>query len=259
MKLHVRALAFALTLAFPAVLLADDAEIHTFHCLHGCPSGAPATNDLVVREIYTLSSNDLTKFSDWVAYKVTRQTIGSGEARRWQRDPWLGGDETLPPAAYDGASAALDIDRGHQAPLAALSAPPHAQDTNILSNITPQRKGLNQSSWMFLEGRERKLAQDGGKSVFVLTGPLYERRMARLPATAARHRLPSAYWKVIALEESGSTRLSSFIFEQETPRGADYCMMRRSLDEVEERSLLQLFPRLTERRFASLDAGLGCS
>jgi len=160
---YFSALGFVIALASPAALLADDAEIHTFHCLHGCPSGTPATNDLVVREIYTLSSNDLTKFSDWVAYRVTRQTIGSGESRRWRRDPWLGGGETLPPAAYDGASAALDIDRGHQAPLAALSAPPHAQDTNILSNITPQRKGLNQSSWMFLEGRERKLAQDGDK------------------------------------------------------------------------------------------------
>ena len=57
----------------PAILLAvgfmvsgvfDDAEIHTFHCLHGCPMGTAATNDLIVREIYTLSSNDRTKFAD---------------------------------------------------------------------------------------------------------------------------------------------------------------------------------------------------
>ena len=39
--------------------LASDGELHTFHCLFGCPLGAPATNDTVVREIYTLSSNDL--------------------------------------------------------------------------------------------------------------------------------------------------------------------------------------------------------
>ncbi|MGO4408518.1 MULTISPECIES: hypothetical protein [unclassified Brevundimonas] len=46
---------------------AGDAEIHTFHCLHGCPMGASATNDLIVREIYTLSTNDRTKFADWVS------------------------------------------------------------------------------------------------------------------------------------------------------------------------------------------------
>lgn len=155
MKLQFRVLAFAIALATPPASSADDAEIHTYHCLHGCPAGASATNDLIVRQIYPLSSNDLTKFSDWVAYKVTRATIGTGEDRRWQRDPWLGGDETLPPAAYEGASAAL-------------------------------------------------------------------------------------------------------IFEQETPRDAEYCTMRRSLDEVEDRTRLKLFPRLAQRSFASLDAELGC-
>ncbi len=51
----VGAVAAAFTLASPATA-ADNAEVHTFHCLHGCPAGAPATNDLIVREIYTLSS-----------------------------------------------------------------------------------------------------------------------------------------------------------------------------------------------------------
>lgn len=257
-RIAVAFAAVAAGLAAPAAAQGADAEIHSFHCLHGCPMGAAATNDLVVREIYTLSSNDITKFADWVAYRVTKATTGSGEQRNWQKDPWLGDGETLAPPDYTGASAALDVDRGHQAPLAALSAPPHAQDTNILSNITPQRKGLNQSSWMLLEAQERKLAVDGGKTVYVLTGPLYERMMKPLPGTTKQHRVPSGYWKVIAIEEAGRTLLSSFLFEQETPRGAAFCTMRKPLDEVELRALLRLFPRVAQRSFASLDAQLGC-
>ena len=70
------------------------------HCLHACPNGAPAGNDLVVREIYTLSSNDERKLADWVAYRVTAETIGSGGERDWAPDPWLAPDETLEPPDY---------------------------------------------------------------------------------------------------------------------------------------------------------------
>ena len=96
----------------PAVAFGQ-AELHTFHCLDGCPVGAPAGNDVVVREIYTLSSDDLTKMSDWIAYRVTGATIGPSDGREWRADPWLGSDETLAPSAYDGASGALHVDRGH--------------------------------------------------------------------------------------------------------------------------------------------------
>lgn len=36
-------------------------EIHSEHFLHGYPADAPATNDLVIRDSYALSSNDDTK------------------------------------------------------------------------------------------------------------------------------------------------------------------------------------------------------
>ena len=42
-------------------------EIHSALCIYGCPFGSPATNDLIVRDIYILSSNDDTKLADWAA------------------------------------------------------------------------------------------------------------------------------------------------------------------------------------------------
>lgn len=258
-----------LTIAFAAALLSagmtagDNAELHTFHCLHGCPSGASETNDVTVREIYTLSSNDRRKFADWVAYRITSDTVGTSEGRRWQADPWLAEDETLRPSDYDGAPRALMIDRGHQAPLAAFSGTPFAEDTNILSNITPQRSALNQASWQYLEARERAFVArtgptDPGRALYVLTGPLYERMMDPLPMPggARRHRVPSAYWKVVATEDG---RLAAFIFDQETPRSANYCAMQATLEEVELRADLTLFPRLKKRTFRSLAGDLGCT
>ena len=234
---------------------APDAEVHSFHCLHACPAGASATNDLVVREIYTLSSNDFTKFADWVAYRVTRETIGPSGDRRWSADPWLAPDETLEPDDYRDAFAQLSSDRGHQAPLASFSGTPFAADTNILSNITAQKSALNQGSWQVLEGWERALAQRTGAAVYVLTGPLYEGVPAPLPGADEPHRIPTHYWKVIATADG---LVSAFLFEQGTPRGVSPCTRRVPLAEVELRARLHLFPRLAERRFGSLDSALGC-
>jgi endonuclease G, mitochondrial len=89
-----------LLLAAPAS--AADSELYTFHCLWGCPIGAPATNDTIVREIYTLSSDDLTKMADWVAYRITSQTIATSQGQRNYRiDDWLDPSETLDESTTD--------------------------------------------------------------------------------------------------------------------------------------------------------------
>ncbi len=245
----------ALAAPFPASAQSRESELHTFHCLNGCPIGAPATNDIVVREIYTLSSNDLTKLADWVAYRVSRDTIGPSGARDWLRDPWLSKEETFAPDAYDGASDALHIDRGHQAPLSSFSGTPHAADTNVLSNITPQSSALNQGPWVRLEDRERELATRLGEPVYVYTGPLFERMMRPLPNGGRYQRTPSGYWKVIALADG---RATAFIFDQATSRRSDHCDHRVSIQHVELRSRLVLLPEATSA-FASLDGELGCA
>lgn len=240
---------------FPRAAHAQHAELHTFHCLHGCPAGASAINDVVVREIYTLSSNDLTKLADWVAYRITPETIGRSQARAWQPDPWLAADETLEAADYEEASERLGTDRGHQAPLAAFSGTPFWPDTNILSNITPQMAALNQAAWQRLEAREIQLAQRERIALYVTTGPLFERVMPPLPSADERHRVPSGYWKVIATADG---RASAFIFDQATPRTTRHCDQRVLIAEVELRARLRLFPRLEVPAFRPLDAELGC-
>ncbi len=89
------------------ISIAGAQEIHAPHCLHGCRSGSPATNDLVIRQIYILSSNDRTKFADWVAYKVTKSSIGPTQSRNWKSDPKLGDIETLEPQDYKSAHAEI--------------------------------------------------------------------------------------------------------------------------------------------------------
>lgn len=256
MKKTLRALAAVamLAIATPAVA-ADHAELHTFHCLDGCPAGAPGLDDIVVREIYTLASNDLTKLADWVAYRVTPDSIGKSGERKWRADPWLDPSETLEPEDYEGANAALKVDRGHQTPLASQSGTPFAADTNYLSNITPQGSALNQGPWQRLEAAENQLVTRDRLALYVLTGPLFERVVPPLPGADERHRVPSGYWKVLRTLDG---RMSAFIMDTSAAREFDYCATRVTLDEVELRTRLELFPRLPVRRFAKLDVALGC-
>lgn len=243
--------------AIPASAFAQaQAELHTFHCLHGCPVGAPAIDDIVVREIYTLASNDLTKMADWVAYRVTPESIGPSGERKWAADPWLDPRETLEPDDYLGAPRALGIDRGHQAPLAAFSGTPFAHETNILSNITPQGAPLNQSPWQRLEARETALVKAERIAVYVTTGPLFERVMPPLPRADERHRVPSGYWKVIATVDG---RMAAFIMDTSASRSLDHCDAQVTLDEVELRTRMLLFPRLETHAFTDLAPALGCT
>lgn len=245
----------ASSLLLPSAANADQAEVHTFHCLHGCPVGAPASNDLVVREIYTLSSNDSTRLADWVAYRITPETIGPTNTRTWRADPWLDQEETLEPPDYTGAPAELSIDRGHQAPLAAFTGTSFWRDTNYLSNITPQSSDLNQGPWLALENAERELVHSSGQAVYVVTGTLYERDMRPMPQADEPHQVPSGYWKVVAMEDGTVT---AFIMDQNLDRSAPFCGTEVSLDEVEQRAGLKLFPRLALRAFQPLAPGLGC-
>ena len=201
----VASLILCLAATMPSTVSADGAPLHTFHCLFGCPVGAPANDDLIVREISTLSSNPVTKLADWVAYRITPDTIGPSKERIWSVDPWLAPDETLDPGDYAGASATRHVDRGHQAPLAAFSGTPFWLETDILSNITPQSSALNQGPWQRLEAQETALAKSANIGVYVLTGPLFERVMAPLPSGPALQRVPSGYWKVVATEDGRMT------------------------------------------------------
>ena len=61
------------------------------HCYNGCPQGTSEENHLIIRSIYALSYNTLTKSADWVSYKVSADSIGiaSSLSRAAVRDGYV--------------------------------------------------------------------------------------------------------------------------------------------------------------------------
>jgi len=195
-----------------------------------------------------MSNNEQTKFADWVAYRLDKASVTAETKtkRKWKADPELQEEETLEPADYKGAHAALHTDRGHQAPLASFKGTDYWRQTNYLSNITPQRSALNQGPWKRLEDSVRKLAVE--QPVYVMTGPLYERQMKELPGADESHKVPSGYWKIIAIQsyEQQPLLVVGYIFNQETDRKATVLDHIVTVNEIEARSGLDFFWQLPD-------------
>ena len=193
------------------------------------PTGTPASNDLIVRDIYCLSSNDRTKFADWVAYRLDLKTItGSDDQdRNWRADPAIDPAATLEPDDYDGAHKALETDRGHLAPLASFRGKDWRQ-VNYLSNIAPQASALNRGAWKELEDYVRDQVRQHGE-VYVITGTAYHQQMPQLPGADERHTVPSGFWKVM----TAKGRTEAYFFEQGAQLETNFGMGKIDLFELE--------------------------
>lgn len=244
------------------------------HVLFGRPAGTPGTNDLVIREPYELSSNDGTKFADWVAYVLDGSTFdGPDRSRNYRPDPCIDSDETLENDDYEGAYAQYGYDRGHLAPLATFGNSPHWDEVNYLSNITPQHRTLNRGAWARLEASIRDSVR-GGWPAYVLTGTIYEETVPALPNADEAHRVPSDYWKIVAIgdpTDPASVQATAFLFDQQgcvvegqCTFDSDFRANRVAVDVIERlsaedmvRTDLDFFPDLPSEVEASLESRVG--
>ncbi|MEO3992201.1 DNA/RNA non-specific endonuclease [Pseudocitrobacter cyperus] len=229
------------------------------NCALGCPTGGSAQT--LVRESYTLNNNPRTHFANWVAYTVTPASQASNRPRHWQRDPGLPAGDTLSPADYKEANKRLSVDRGHLAPLAALGGTTDWPTLNYLSNITPQRTALNRGPWARLEDQERALANRADvAAVHSVTGPLFEQQRETLPARADIA-IPDGYWKVIFIGASPQEgKYVAFLMMQDVPADASFCAYQVTVQEIERRTRLKIWPALSEaiaRRVKGQKGGLG--
>lgn len=187
--------------------------------------------------VYALSNNGSTKFADWVVYEVDVSNFGDTPGRKWAAEPLLDENKTLEAADYKSASSSvLEADRGHQAPLASFAGSRYWSELNYLSNITPQKKDLNQGPWKNLEEAVRE-AVSFRKSLFVITGPLYTAEMPSMPKADEEHKVPSSYFKVI-YDLSG--KAAAFIMDQSSGRNNYYCEKRAALSDVQGKIIFSL-------------------
>ncbi|WP_282166380.1 DNA/RNA non-specific endonuclease [Shewanella japonica] len=217
-----------IVLTFLLCTSAQAVEIRTPNCPLGCPSLEIEGNVVIFERLYALSQNKQTQFADWVAYEVDVLNFGVTTNRTWKNNPLLDEGERLEKSDYTDASQKLDVDRGHQAPLASFVGSRYWSTLNYLSNITPQAKTLNQGPWKNLEEAVRG-AVGFRDNLFVITGTLYSKPMNALPKAEEPHLIPSDYYKIVYDNKGNS---AAFLMSQTLTRSTDFCSTQKSMSEL---------------------------
>ncbi|MFT6093063.1 MAG: endonuclease G [Pseudohongiellaceae bacterium] len=227
-------------------------DIANGHCLYGCPIGAGINNNVVIRPIYTVSYNSLTKSADWVAYTVSANSIGiaSNLSREWKKDEFV--DETLSLSDFAEGSK---FEFARLVPIVDFAGTPFWQDANYLTNFVPRTSNLNQGAWYGLNWATRNAVNRLGE-VYIIAGPIYYQSPVAQPLNTKKvHRVPDAFFKIVLTENGG---LSVFLLDQNTPVHVHHCDLESDLERIETLTGLEIFPTNRRQDFESIRSSLGC-
>jgi len=130
---------------------------------------------------------------------------------------------------------------------------PYASEVNLLSNIAPQKKGLNTGPWKDLEAKVRLLTIKH-REVWVMCGTLYDVTSQDLPKADEPHTVPGAFWKVVIAKPKGqSLKVAAFIMNQDATTADDFEDTQTTIKVIQDRSGFVLFPNLATTLIDSED------
>ena len=213
---------------------------------YGNPGGK--VNLYLCREGYISAYNYETKQPIWVAYRLTAQSVSSKLKRHdeFQPDPEV-------PAKYRAELSDYKrsgYDRGHLAPYAAMDFnKTSAKQSFYLSNMSPQKGGLNRQGWAKLESDVRFWAQMY-KEVYVYTGPVFKN--SKIHKTIGKNKIwvPEYSFKVVYAPKQD--KAIAFIMPNARVDKKDVAKYRVSIKDVEERTGLTFFNTLPKTQVATL-------
>jgi len=161
----------------------------------------------------------------------------------------------ISPDAYTGTG----YDRGHLAPnygIATRHGEAAQRETFLMSNIIPQRHGLNAGLWKQLEQRAATSYPARFGEVWVVVGPVFGATDTRLPSRAggSAPRVPEACFMILMDESDGRVRTMAFMFPQDPAKGSELGDFLTTLDEIEARTGLDFLAELNAGAQAELEA-----
>lgn len=241
-------------------------DIHSEHCLYGCPSGSISSSELIIRGNYILNSNNRTRLPDWVAYKLKKANIGELRKITWQDDPLLSGTGVLGIRDYLTAADQGLYEPGFLVPLENFSANDNWREVYYMSHAVPLRPALNSGAWLELDEKIRSVLKSSMvAAIYVMAGPVYESNMPLLPATEKAHQVPSAYWKIVSMYDPHGPKTAAFYFDQAMSEKADYCNHMVTVRDIERLTGLDFFHAVSPSMIEKLETGpsrfsghLGC-
>lgn len=217
---------------------------------------------VLAREGFWVGHSDYFRVPVWVCYSWTRDYLKVSEAMEASSRNFKE-DEELPAyarASPDFSFQETNLDRGHMAPQESNQAwgEDNVRAGCLMSNIVPQKSGLNRGIWKKLETVERTLELPAWSEVdciWVICGAVFEdlKPQQTLPNKVG---VPQATYKIVAwLTADQKLEAHGFIFPQSASGGylSRYLV---PVDEIEKRTGLDFFWELSDKQENQAEAAL---
>ena len=193
-----------------------------------------ANDEFVVRcpeGRYTMLYDTAYRQAAWVAYLLTRRDVSGKGVKRsgvFKSDP-----EVIArgwPSAADRDYTGSGFDRGHLLPSADRNDTPQENGATFrLSNVSPQRPGLNRGTWRRLEERVRRWAARYD-SLYIVTGGELTPSLRRIRGGVG---IPQRFFKTILVRDGGTFRAIAFLIPNTERPAGDCFRYAISVDSLE--------------------------
>lgn len=203
------------------------------------------TGEIIERLNYTLSYSEEHEQAEWVAYKLTKESIQQKNVKRT-------GDFRPDPKVRKGSASPRDYygtgyDRGHMVPAGDMNFDKRAMsETFYMSNMSPQIRNFNGGIWRELEENTRDWAYNF-EEIYVVTGPILTKGI-REKIGDNKVSVPDLYFKVILDVYEPEKKGIAFIMPNEVSYKSirDYAV---SIDEVEAITGIDFFHQFLDDEF----------
>jgi endonuclease G len=220
--------------------LTTTTDYQSFKCEHYVDYGLPGLADqYLCRDGYAVGYSYKYKQPLWVAYELTGKSVGNKIKRKDKFDA----DDQIP-AAYRAELSDYSksgYDRGHMAPYASMDFNKESADQSfLLSNMSPQKGGLNRQGWAQLEKYVRFWAKSK-EEIWVYTGPIFKGKNQK---TIGKNKIavPSAFYKIIYAPKQNE--LIAFAMPNERIRKNQVQKYIVQVSQIEQRTGLKFLTML---------------
>ena len=192
------------------------------------------------RDGYVVNYNDRTKQPNWVAYRLTAQSVST----HIKRDDQFEADASIPKAYRAELSDYKNsgYDRGHLAEYSSIYfSEKSAKQSFLLSNMSPQKAGLNRHGWAQLEKYVRFWAKAKGE-LYVYTGVIYKNKTPRTFIGKGKVAVPDYFYKVIYAPKQKES--IAFVMPNKKVEKQDVSKYRVSIKDIQDRAGVNFFNTL---------------
>lgn len=203
--------------------------------------GAPAVSDvqMIDRGEFVIGWSPSLRHPLWVAYRVPAE-----KSYEVGKRPSFRADASAPGSPAASAYKGTGYDRGHMAPNYAITTrfgTEAQKKTFYMSNISPQKPGLNRGPWREVEHRIAELWTAKYGDMWVIVGCVPGDPEDRLPSGVD---VPKAYWQLIVAQSSDGVRALALYMPRNIPFSAFPVHNIISIDELEKRTGLDFLADL---------------